>query len=314
MLLLCVPGLVALGFAVREARKLQGELRTWPRVQAHVDSVAVVSWTVATRQASYAQRFWLGYRYDGRTWRRQVTTTYSNDWAAEAHAADAARQRGSVTLLVNPGKPTDVALEPGYTVSFFLWPVILAGVGVFLLFMGFGIGSSARGSRAEQPPVRPASRKSAYGEAILAGAMGLLFVCVAAGVLSRARGQRATWEATTARVDSADVVQQRKTGRGGTQFTSRLWISYEWNGRVVHRPVMTGNAWTRDPFAARRDAEDAWHAGPTTIWVNPRDPYRATLDPVSGGNLVLPVTFALVGLGLVAFGIYRWRSLRLAAA
>ena len=63
-------------------------------------------------------------------------------------------------------------------------------------------------------------------------------------------------------------------------------------------------------FTTQRDARAASAAGGNvvTVYVNPGDPYDAAIDPASGGNLVLPLAFWLVGLGLVVLSTRAWTS------
>ena len=312
----CIPGLLVLGAAGYKGQQLRTELETWPTVQAHVDSAAVVPWHVATDQASYAKRLWLTYTYDGRKQTRRLDGTYSNKWEQAAHAVDDARARGTETLLINPNHPSDVTLDPGYTFDFFLWPVVLAGMGLALLAVGVSSGMSAvrrtagssHGS-SQQSSVGSGRAKARIPSPAFVAAMGVLFAAMGIAILFYNVRRRMDWVAVTARVDSADVVQ-RRSDRHGTLYTPRLWIAYERDGRTYHLPVLTGAAWVRDPISTQHDAEAAWHAGPTKAFVNPSDPYQVTLDPTSGGNLILPVAFTLVGLGLLAFARYRWKKRR----
>lgn len=304
----CIPGLLVLGAAGYWAQQRRTELETWPTVQAHVDSAAVVPWHVATRQASYAKRVWLTYSYNGHKQTRRLDGVYSNNWATAARAVDDARARGTATLLINPSHPSDVTLDPGYTFDFFLWQVALAGMGFVLLLVGFSSGLSAgRRASSSRRAVGIGSTKVAVTSPAFVAVVGVLFAGTGMAILYYNVHRRADWVAVTARVDSADVVQ-RRSDQHGTVYAPRLWIAYERGGRTYHLPVLTGAVWVRDPISVQHDAEVAWHSGPTKAFVNPSDPYQATLDPTSGGNLLLPVTFTLVGFGLLAFARYRWKA------
>jgi len=307
----CIPGLLVLGYAGYKAQQLRTELETWPTVQAHVDNAAVVAWHVATRQASYAKRLWLTYSYDGHTQKRRLDGIYSNRWEQAAHAADDAKARGTATLLINPNHPSDVTLDPGYTLDFFAWPAVLAGIGLVILALGFstGMATARRAGSSRQSSAGNGRTKAAVASPAFVAVIGVLFAGTGIAILFHNVRQRVDWVAVTARVDSADVVQ-RRSDRHGTLYTPRLWIAYERDGRTYHLPVLTGAAWVRDPISTQHDAEAAWHAGPTKAFVNPSDPYQVTLDPTSGGNLILPVAFTLVGLGLLAFARYRWKKRR----
>jgi len=318
VLLACIPGLLVLGAAGYWAQQLRTELETWPTVQAHVDSAAVVPWHVATDQASYAKRLWLTYTYDGHKQTRRLDGTFSNKWEQAAHDVDEARARGTETLLINPNHPSDVTLDPGYTFDFFLWPSVLAGFGLIILVIGVSSGMSAvrRADSFSQVPGRADASQQSSGSArakarspspVSIAAMGVLVAAMGIAILYFNVHRRMDWVAVTARVDSADVVQQR-SNQHGTIYTPRLSIAYERDGRTYHRPVLTGAAWVRDPISTQHDAEVAWHSGPTKAFVDPSDPYQVTLDPTSGGNLLLPVAFMLVGFGLLVFARYQWKG------
>jgi hypothetical protein len=306
----CIPGLLVLGAAGYWAQQRRIELETWPTVQAHVDSAAVIPWHVASRQASYAKRLWLTYSYDGHKQTRRVDGVYSNNWATAAHAVDDARARGTAMLLINPSHPSDITLDPGYTFDFFVWQVVLAGFG--LVFLAIGLSSSMTGRRAgsAQPRTVGSGRAQARVPSPAFVAMvGVLFTATGIAILFYNVRRRVDWVAVTARVDSADVVQ-RRSDQHGTVYTPRSWIAYERDGHTYHLPVLTGAAWVRDPISTQHAAEMAWHAGPTRVFVNPLDPYQATLDPTSSGNLLLPIMFILVGCGCLALARYQWMARR----
>lgn len=309
-LFICVIGSVVLGDAAYRADALRTQLQTWPRVQAHVDSAAVVASNRVYREAAYAKRLWLTYRHDGRTQVQRVDGNYSGNWANAAHAADAARQQGAVTLLLNPNNSSDITLDPGYTFDFFAGPVVIAAIGLLLLAIGVGAAWSARRSRSAGARSAPRPVKSAPASATFVATVGVLFIGIALAVVIHAAHQRVKWVATPARVDSADVVQREKSKGAGWYYAPRLWIAYERGGRVYHRPVMLGSTWTINQGSVRHQAEVAWHAGPTKAFVNPNDPYQATLDPTSGGNLILPAVFGLAGIGLLALATRRRESER----
>jgi hypothetical protein len=291
------------------AQQRRTELETWPTVQAHVDSAAVVPWHGASHQAVYAKRLWLSYTYDGHAQTRRLDGIYSNDWSKAAHAVDSARARGTAALLIDPAHPTHITLDPGYTFDFFLWPVVLAGIGLVFLLLGLSTGMSARRARSSQQTSSRDRTTPVMARPAFLAVIGVLFAGTGVSLLVHAVHQRVHWDTVEARVDSAGVVQ-RRADRHGTYYAPRLWITYEHDGHTYHRPVLTGAAWTRDPISVRQHAEAAWHAGPTRAFVNPSDPYQATLDPTSGGSLLLPLAFTLVGLGLLVFAAQRRKSAR----
>lgn len=312
ILLLCIPGLIALWFAARSADALRHELATWPRVQAHVDSATIAKSTSASRTPTYARRIWLTYVYDGRTHARRMDGVYSSDSAGAARAVDAAERQGTATLLIDPQHPADFTLDPGYTVFFFRWPLILAGVAVVLLALGVAVGTHLRDDRSEAVRApRPRVVASSRRDAALAGMLGVVCLGIALAVAFAAYHRRTSWVATQAAIDSVDVVQRSRSQEGaGYVYAARLWVAYEFGGHVYLRPVMSGATWHGTHISAERDADAAWHAGPTTVFVNPGDPLDVTLDPMAASSLVVPAAFGLAGIALLVFAVDRRRSTR----
>ena len=234
----------------------------------------------------------------------------SSDWASVAHAVDAARQRGTVTLLVNPNDAIDVTMNPGYTFDRFVWPAVLAAPGLLLLTLGVALGVASRGAnRNNMSAVHP--NRTSTGNAVFAASVGVLCIGIATAVMVHAVHQRIRWAPVQARIDSVDVVHLYAT-RKVSKYSPRLWVAYEQGGHTYHRPVLTASE-SIDQFSAQQEGGLAWHAGPTRVFVNPSDPYQATLDPTSSGKLLLPVMFLLVGLGCLALARYRWMARRRAA-
>jgi hypothetical protein len=176
-----------------------------------------------------------------------------------------------------------------------------------VLLLGLGRGMAAGRRDAGDAPVGAKRRRSPRREALVVGGIGVLFFGMGMAIMVHAFHQRVDWAATPMRVDSADVVQ-RSSDRKVRHYAPRLWIAYEREGHVYHRPVMGGFAWTGSQFAAQQTAQSALHNGPTRAYVDPHDPYRATLDPTSDGSLLLPVVFTLAGLVLLALATRRWRA------
>lgn len=307
LLLACLPGLLLLAAAGRQAMVRRATIAAWPRVPAHVDSAAVVAWSGATRQTAYARRLWLSWDHDGRTDTRRLTSSYTGDWAAAARAADAARRAGTLTLIVNAAQPGDVTVDDGFPLGLYVWPALLGAAGILALLIGLGAGLS-RVARDRATSSGGARRASARGPAVLAGAAGLVCLALAAWVGSAEVGRRLGWTPTTARVDSADVVQRTRDGKTLLTFAPRLWIAYDAGGRTVHRPVMTSAPWRTDRFRAEADGAAVVRAGTLRAFVRQADPLEATLDPTATGNLVIPVAFGIVGVVLLLVAARAWRA------
>jgi hypothetical protein len=255
-------------------------------------------------------RSWLRYTYDGHLYRTRVTSDYSSDWAAMAHSADDARQRGTSTLLLNPKDPTDVVVDPGYSFSFFLWPLIAGAVGIVLLGVGLGLSSAVNPTPRRAGGSRTTSRRVPV---VFAGAIVVVLAGTAlmtpAGSFRRPGG----WTAIDARIDSADIIEQTNRGRHGpyyTLYTPRLWIAYELGGKTYHRPVLTGAAWTTDEASVRQRVTDARNSSATRVFVNPSDPYEVTLAQTTSSHVQLSAVAAGFCVVLIAIAYYWSRSRR----
>lgn len=304
-----VLGALALGVGIQRGAVLRTRLTTWPEVEGHVDSATVIPWSFATREASYATRVWLTYTQAGVRRHRKVDGSYSGDWAAEARAADAVVRRGSVSLLLDPADPSDVTLDPGYTLRFFAWPAAIAAGGLALL-LGALVAAIGRRRRIDG---RAAAQRRGWSGGWALGALGVACLAIAGAIGAHEVGRRIRWVAVPARVDSADMVQ-RQGHQHGWRYAPRLWIAYERGGRVYRRPVLTGAPWSGTPITAQLAGDAAARSGRTTAWVDPGDPYEASLDPTAAGNLVIPGGLAAAGLAALAAAIRLRRRRREPAA
>jgi hypothetical protein len=318
LLILCVPGVYVLSRALHNARTTRNELRSWPRVEAHVDSAAIESRNGVSRQNMYAPRLWVTYRYARRTYAKRITGNYNNDWVAAAHAVDSARRTHTVTLMIDPSTPTNVTSNAGYTVGFFIWPLMQAGMSAVLLFIGIGLGvaagkssTGATGTSRTSPAFHTTPRRNAA----LAGTLAIVLLAGMVAILVRWHRRPTNWVATRAVVDSADVVRQSFSSTSSrSSYTVRLWVGYTIGGRAYHRPVLTGEAWTNNQSSVERQARAIRAHAPVDLLVDPDDPYRATMDATVGGSTVVTLTFG--GLAVVLLGIarHRRRAARLAPA
>jgi hypothetical protein len=296
-------GVITVSVAVYVAWLLNVELRTWPRVDARVDSADVIT-VSGVNGTSYASRVWLFYEFNGVD--HQGPATVRRRWADYASAAgDAleARRLGHLTALLDPRHPETADPRVGSIAELFLVPIIIGFLG--LVFAAFAYGAVIMGRRQGFDQVGREITARPRFALLMFGGMGLLFVVAA--VLAAILGpQSKSWIPVIAQVDSVDVVQVTTSthGRGGrsTAYALRTWLTYSVNGRTYLSPT-TANTARSDSGAAARQGRDA-RRGPTDILVDPTNPYRVVAAASARRDGVLiPLIFGLIGALLIAIGI-----------
>lgn len=289
-------GLVMLYVAGLWAWHARERLRTWPLVQAHVDSAAVVT-PRAPRQALYGPRYWVTYTLRGAMVSTVATrSVLTSDYAGVAREAERARRSGTVPAIVDPADARDLELDPGVNARFFFDSIIMGALG--LVFAGFGALFFVVGRRQgmDRPSQAAFTMPAAFGVAF-ATVMGVLFL--GGAVIGARATARPGWAPVEARVDSADVVQE--TEKHSTTYAPRLWLAYTVTGRAFHAPLDA--TWSSSNYDSQaRYAADAVRAGTIRILVSPREPYDVAR---ADQGLVSRVTFpAIFGLfALICFGM-----------
>lgn len=299
-------GLVLLSIAARRASEEREKLRTWPLVTAHVDSARVAT-PQRPRQDVYAPRYWISYQRDG--WPVSTVATravYTGNYAGVMRELDAARARGTISGIVDPGDPKDVQLDPGYNAHFFFDAILLGALGT--VFCGFAIlfAVVARKQGLDHPAQAYVAGPSWMAVAT-GGVMGALFLAGAVIAVWSELGQRRHWTPVTATVDSADVVESTSDDR--TTYATRDWVSYAVGGRVYSAPLrMPGSSSSRP--RSERMASDARRAGHMRVLVDPGNPYAArTGRPgVPWSTIILVAVFGVFGLLSFALGAVFWRG------
>ncbi len=289
-------GLVMLYVAGLWAWHARERLRTWPLIQARVDSAAVVT-PRAPRQALYGPRYWLTYTLRGATVSTVAArSVLTSDYAGVAREAERARQSGTVPAIVDPANRRDLELDPGVNARFFFDSIIMGALG--LVFAGFGALFFVVGRRQgmDRPSQAAFATPPAFGVAF-ATVMGTLFL--GGAVLGARATARPGWTPVEARVDSADVVQE--TAKRRTTYAPRLWLGYTVSGRAYHAPLDA--TWSSTNYDAQaRLARDAERAGTIRILVSPREPYAvARADQGLLSRILFPAIFGL--FAIMSFGM-----------
>ncbi len=307
-------GVACVCAAIYMSWRLGVELRTWPRVEAHVDSAQVVTRAAArstmrtatqptaSPRLTYAARLWLTYAYDGRTHTTLADESAGwSDYGSAATAGNHAVQLGRVTAMLDPARPGSAVLRQGSVLGVFIFPAVIAFFG--LVFAGFGSLAQRAGSRLGMDtlsgePVAPAPR---LATAIL-GILGALFVA-SAGIAAAVGPQTAAWTPLAAHVDSADAVAVSHN-----MYSVRRWLTYTLHGTTYHAPITASTS--RNSFSAvSRSAADAVRSGAVAVLVDPQNPYRLTTTGASRATAVLiPLLFGLLGIACLGAAVWIHRT------
>ena len=126
-------------------------LRTWPSVEAAVVSSRIVEHET-TSTPLYATELQFAYVVNGRPVTGEFvfpheSTSRARKQKQTARYPVASRHR----ILYNPADPTDIRINPGYNVDFFVIPVFLSGVAfIFVVLAGAFWGMAAWRHRASR--------------------------------------------------------------------------------------------------------------------------------------------------------------------
>jgi hypothetical protein len=288
-------GLVSLVLAFYMMWELSVELRTWPRVEAHVDTADVATVRRVNGTTLYAARLRLSYSYQGRSYQTSATVRQEwNEYGLAAEEAIQATRAGQALVMLDPDRPASAVLREGSVAPASGVSLVFGVLG--LVFVAFGIGALRRGRREGLDRLSPSSVPAAprFATTLLAG-MGVLWIIGA--VIGSVIGQRKSWTPMQGQVERADIVE---ISRG--MYAVRTWYTYEVNGQTFRAPV-TAN--TSRPFAAaRRLADDAERDRTTALLVDPSNPYRvASAQTTHMEGIVIPTVFGLVGTVLIAIAL-----------
>jgi hypothetical protein len=304
-------GLVLLLVAAYMAWQLGIELRTWPRVEARVDSADVTT-QPNTTQTSYVARLWLAYRFNGHDYRVPTTTHQgSAEYAAAAKGALDANQAGHVTVLLDPRHPEVADPRVGSEGTWFFAPILVGALGLWFGAFGFAFLMMNR-----RRSVDRVARASTLSPRILGPAfagLGALFI-VAAAIAVAVGPQGKSWTLAHAQVESADVVrvsettsdQERMNGEsdyGQPMFAVRTWLTYSLEGRA-YRTAITAASSRNDSAAVARLASAGAAAGPVDVMIDPRNPYRVVTAHANRADAILiPGILGLIGAVMIGFAL-----------
>lgn len=305
-LLLGVVGIVLLGASVIGATQRIEKLRSWPRVEAHVEGGDVASLVRrGRREAMYAAKLDLSYDFGGRLYTVPVTEeVYSSNYAAQARAVDEATRDLRVRVLLDPDRPNAPVLNAGYNPEFFFSSLVFAWIGGILVFLAVVF----RRVFEDEAPATKNKKKSGGAKWIAAffAILGAGFVGGGITLFSFAQRQLSTWRPVAARIDSTDVVWQSSRSRGSGSATSgstpidlyaaRAWITYGFRGSTYHVPVIRG-AYSNDSSGAAGTAAMLLSSGNMSARIDPANPLDAAVErPGAVSRFWLPALFIVPGL------------------
>ncbi len=304
-LVLGTVGVVLLGVSVRGASQRIETLRSWPRVDARVDSGNVVSLLRrGRREAMYAGRLQLQYEFGGQRYSVPATEeVYSSHFAGQVRGVQQATRDGQVRVLLDPGDPSAPVLNAGYNAEYFLGSLIFAWIGGLLVFLAAVFWRAFR----KEAPGAAKTRGSGGGArwvAVFFAVLGIGFVGGGITAFWLAHRQVTTWKPVDARIDSTDVVwrSSRTSGSGSASgssvdlYAARAWITYGMKGSAYHVPVVRG-AYSNDSGGAARVATLLRRSGSMTARVDPDNPFDAALKPPGAvSRFWFPALFIVPGL------------------
>jgi Protein of unknown function (DUF3592) len=289
-------GLAILAVAFYMARGVSVELRTWPRVEAHVDTADVATVSGPKGTTVYAARLRLSYRYQGQNYRTSATLRQEwPDYGTAASEAARVSQGGQALVMLDPNRPTSALPREGAASGPFIIAAIFGVIG--LAFVSFGIGAWRTGLREGLDRIAGSGLATAprFASALFAG-MGALFI-IGAVVGAVVGPQGKYWTPVQGRIDGSDVVE-----KSPGMFAVRTWYTYAVSGQTYRGPV-TANT-SRAYAAARRLASEVEQGGANALLVDPSNPNRVALATASRlQGIVMPTAFGLFGALFVAIGV-----------
>ena len=115
-------------------------LKSWPAVDAQVaQSRMIIQRSSKNRSTTYSAEMNFQYRADGKEYSTPASLDYSTgNYAAIKRMVDDYAPRTHHPIRYNPSDPNDIRFDAGYTLGFFLLPIIFGGMG--LIFSGVGMG------------------------------------------------------------------------------------------------------------------------------------------------------------------------------
>ncbi len=130
-----VFAIVIFGYATPLFVQQNRMLRTWPAAEAQVVSSRVVE-HASTAGPLYATELQFQFQVNGRTTTGEFVFPHESTSRERKQKQIERYPVGSRhRILYNPGDSTDIRIDPGYNVEFFVIPVFLAGVGVIFLVL-----------------------------------------------------------------------------------------------------------------------------------------------------------------------------------
>ena len=268
---------------------------TWPRTTAEVLSSRVINpGGPSTHEPE------LVFRYDaaGQTRERTLKSSWSSGSYNMVQRFVAEYPAGRRLIVgVNPDDPDDIAYDLHWSFNNLLGPLIVGGLGV--LFVGIGFFVVMRDGR---PPGRQAARDDPFRHVgWVFRSIGVVVFVVGGWMCVSQAAVRRDWGSVTATVVSAEVVSSSAGLSGDRQQRGRLQDS-----RIAFRYVVDGTTYENattygvasSDVEALRARFQAFAPGTShTIHYRPGDPNIIRFDLDSWG-----ATFGL-GVGLIGMGL-----------
>src|SRR5262245_17606925 len=132
--LVFLVGLAILAFGIRAGYRRIQMVEDWPSVEAVVTRSRAV-FASEDRKSRYLAEYSFRYSVNDVPYTASASVASSNYREAQELVAQHPAQ-SIKTLHYNPANPAEIAMDPGYNLSFFKLPLLLAIVSLAFLFVG----------------------------------------------------------------------------------------------------------------------------------------------------------------------------------
>jgi hypothetical protein len=303
--ILIAAGLAFLGIGILLGLGQLAVVTTWPTVEGRVTKSQVLS-----QDEGYQPQVEFRYMVQGVEFvTKTVPATGTSSYPQAKRVADHFSPGTQHAIRYNPSHPAEINANAGYTLDFFLHPIVLAGAGVLILFL------TQRFVVRIRAPAKKRDRDRAWG--MIGGfitAVGILVLLSLGWIAYSDYRIVKTWPTVNAQVTSNRV--RRYLGSSGsgryyrevTHFEVTVEFRYSVAGKLFVSPSsedLTSPQVAQQELA--RYAQGRWHE----IRYNPRDPNDIRFDPqfsVLGVCIGLGVTALVIAVGSTL--LYVWRLKR----
>jgi hypothetical protein len=303
--ILIAAGLAFLGIGVLLGLGQLAVVTTWPTVEGRVTKSQVLS-----QDEGYQPQVEFRYMVHGEEFvAKTVPATGTSSYPQAKRVVDHFSEGTQHAIRYNPSHPAEINANAGYTLDFFLQPIVLAGAGVLILFL------TKRFVVRIRAPAKERDRDRAWG--MIGGfitAVGIVVLLSLGWIAYSDYRIVKTWPTVNAQVTSNRV--RRYLGHSGSGKYNREVAHYEVT--VEFRYSVAGKLFVSpssedltSPQVAQQElalyAQGRWHE----IRYNPRDPNDIRFDAqfsVLGMCIGFGVTVLVIAAGLTV--LYVWRLKR----